>query len=115
MSHPTPPRVAERPDPRDWDDYELLTLPEAAGLFWPRGPLTVATLRTAIRDGRLGVTVIARKFFVTPASIREMSRPGGRAAIVASAPEPGAGKDCDLNPWRDSKDCDLNPWSDSGL
>ena len=51
MSHPTPPRVAERPDPRDWDDYELLTLPEAAGLFWPRGPLTVATLRTAIRDG----------------------------------------------------------------
>jgi chromosome partitioning protein len=37
---PSPPRVAERPHPRLWDDDETLSLDEAAALFWPRGPLS---------------------------------------------------------------------------
>lgn len=50
-------RVLERPNPSDWADDELLTLPEAAELFWPRGPLKTASLRTAARDGQLAIVV----------------------------------------------------------
>jgi hypothetical protein len=69
-----PRRVAERPDPNHWDGDDLLTLPEAVALFWPQGPLTVPSLRTAIRDGRLAVVIIGRKHLVTPSCIRAMSR-----------------------------------------
>ena len=82
MSTRIPPRVAERPDPASWSADELLTLAEAATLYWPRGPLSVSSLRTAVRDQRLPVTVIARKFLVTPAAILEMSR-----CSLLSAPE----------------------------
>jgi hypothetical protein len=44
---------------------ELMTLQEAVDLHWPDGPLTVPTLRTAIRDGQLAVCEIAGKFFLT--------------------------------------------------
>lgn len=66
-------RVLERPRPDQWADDELLTLAEAARLFWPRGPLTEETLRTAVRDGRLPVSEIARKFFVTKTALRELN------------------------------------------
>jgi hypothetical protein len=58
-------RVRQRPDPESWGLDELLTIPEAALLHWPQGPLTVTSLRTAIRDGQLAVAVIAGKFFTT--------------------------------------------------
>jgi hypothetical protein len=70
-----PTRIAERPRPEDWDDDELLTLAEAASLFWPRGPLTASSLRTAYRNGELAVVQIARKLFTTKDSIREMTGP----------------------------------------
>ncbi|MCJ2006262.1 hypothetical protein [Methylobacterium sp. J-092] len=67
-----PPRVAARPRTEEWADDELLTLPEAAALFWPAGPITTNTLRTAERDGTLTVTKVAGKFFTTPMAIRRM-------------------------------------------
>ncbi len=42
-----PPRIVERPRVEEWTDDELMTLPEAAALFWPAGPITTNTLRTA--------------------------------------------------------------------
>ena len=68
-----PPRIAERPDPASWRADELLTLDEAAALFWPQGPLSVSSLRTAVRDRRLAVARIAGKLLVTPRAIVEMS------------------------------------------
>lgn len=69
-----PPRVAERPRVEDWKEDELLTLPEAVALFWPKGPLTVTSLRTAGHEGSLEITVVAGKHFVTPAAIRSMGK-----------------------------------------
>jgi hypothetical protein len=54
-----PPRVENRPDPSEWPDDELMTLPEAAALFWPNRPLTTTSLRTAVRDRRLEIAEIA--------------------------------------------------------
>jgi hypothetical protein len=68
-----PQRVAKRPSPDEWQVDELLTLPEAAALFWPDGPLTTTSLRTAVRDRQLEVAVIAGKFLTTKAAIRRMS------------------------------------------
>jgi ATP-dependent Zn protease len=48
-------RIDQRPHPDQWSDDELLSLPEAAALFWPDGPLTTASLHTAPRDGQLAV------------------------------------------------------------
>lgn len=76
-----PPRIADRPSPEDWNDDELLTLPEAAALFWPAGPITTNTLRTAGRDGTLAITKVAGKFFTTPMAIRRMGvADGGEAS-----------------------------------
>ncbi len=77
-----PPRVADRPKPEEWTDDELLTLPEAAALFWPAGPITTNTLRTAGRDGTLAITKVAGKFFTTPLAIRMM---GAREAVESPA------------------------------
>lgn len=69
-----PARIAERPDPSDWNGSELLTLQEAAALFWPGGaPLGVSSLRTAVRDRKLAVTWVAGKVFTTPSAIARMS------------------------------------------
>jgi hypothetical protein len=69
-----PHRVAKRSSPDEWQDFELLTLPEAAALFWPGpdGLLTTTSLRTAVRDRQLEVAVIAGKFFTNKAAIRRM-------------------------------------------
>jgi hypothetical protein len=40
-------RVRERPDPESWGEDELITLAEAAELFWPKGPLRSAPRRCA--------------------------------------------------------------------
>jgi hypothetical protein len=57
-----------------WDEDEILSLEEAACLFWPTGPLSVRSLRTAADDGDLAVVWIARKIFTTPGAIRDMTK-----------------------------------------
>jgi hypothetical protein len=66
-------RITKRPDPSQWAPNELLTLQEAAQLFWPDGPITVSTLRTAVRDRQLAVVTIARKLFTCPAAVKAMA------------------------------------------
>lgn len=48
------------------------TLGEAVERFFPGGHITVRSLRTEIRKGRLRVTAVAGKFLVTEAAIAEM-------------------------------------------
>ena len=67
-----PPRVAARPDPSDWREDELLTLPEAAALFWPDGPLTTHSLRVAVRDGALAVAIVAGRHLTNRQAIIAM-------------------------------------------
>ena len=77
------PQVAARPDPSQWAPDEPLSLHEAAALFFPDGePLSLTSLRNAVREGKLGIAVVAGKFLTTPAAIQEMLRPSphGRAA-----------------------------------
>lgn len=70
-----PDRIAGRPRPDQWCDDELLTLPEAARLFWPDGPLTTTSLRTAARDGRLEIRTVAGRHMTTPAAMRRLGLP----------------------------------------
>lgn len=81
-------RVLARPSPELWDLDELMSLPEAVRLFWPDGPLTVNSLRVAIRDGTLPVAIVAGKHLTTRRAVLEMSacRPlvGGRERHPAS-------------------------------
>ncbi|MFQ3451789.1 hypothetical protein PMN64_00470 [Bradyrhizobium sp. UFLA01-814] len=79
-------RVLARPDPGSWGPDELLTLSEAAYLFWPNGPITTATLRTAVRKEELSVAEIASKFFTTRRSIEATSVPAIRR--MAAKPQP---------------------------
>lgn len=83
-----PPRVAARPRPEEWTDDELLTLPEAAALFWPDGPITTNTLRTAGRDGTLAITKVAGKFFTTSMAIRRMGHDKAGEPLVREAAVP---------------------------
>jgi hypothetical protein len=48
------------------------TLQEAIELFFPGGHVTVRSLRTEIRKGRLSVTEVAGKFLVSERAIAEM-------------------------------------------
>lgn len=82
-----PQRVADRPRSEEWNDDELLTLPEAAALYWPTGPITTNTLRTAGRDGTLAITKVAGKFFTTPMAIRRMGLDGGDVPSSSRAAE----------------------------
>ena len=66
-------RVRERPDPDSWGEDELVTLAEAAELYWPQGPLCTASLRTAARDGQLAIAAIAGKFMTTKRALKEMA------------------------------------------
>ena len=77
-----PPRVALRPDPAQWSASELMTLQEAAALFWPLGPLTTTSLRTAVRDGKLEIAEVAGKILTNKDSIAKMSVCGVRAQPV---------------------------------
>jgi hypothetical protein len=83
-------RVKRRPDPREWSNDELMTLPEAAALFWPVGPLTTASLRTAHRKGQLAIAEIAGKFFTTKSAIARMSACGLKAYDPSPQPRPPA-------------------------
>ncbi len=79
----TPKRVARRPDPGAWSEDELLALHEAVALLWPRGPVTVSTLRTAIAAGELAHARIAGRIYTTRAAL---------AAMAACRRAPGANR-----------------------
>jgi len=82
-------RVAQRPDPAAWGEDELMSLGEAARLHWPDGPIRERTLRTAVRDGRLPISILACKFFVTRRALAALSNcepaPTSRPARDAEA------------------------------
>lgn len=88
-SAPDLSRVSQRPDPESWALDELLTLPEAAQLLWPEGPLTVTTLRTVVRYGELAVAVIAGKHFTTRRHLAVLTACKALAAPPAAEPTPG--------------------------
>jgi hypothetical protein len=53
-------------------DTAPMTLADAVALYFPRGGLTVSSLRTEARKGRLRLVRIAGKDLVTPAAIERM-------------------------------------------
>lgn len=55
-----------------------MTLVEAAALFFPDGPLTVRSFRTAANNGQLAVARVAGKDMTTPAAVRELLTPRPR-------------------------------------
>jgi hypothetical protein len=71
-----------------WAHDELMNLAEAARLMWPDGPLTERSLRTAIREGRLPISVVAGKFFVTKQALGALSacRPWAPSAETSVGP-----------------------------
>ena len=66
-------RIAQRPDPSLWNPDEILSLGEAARLHWPNGPITEKTLRWCVKNGRLPISEVAGKFFVTGRSLATLS------------------------------------------
>src|SRR5665213_1041468 len=72
-------RVKQRPRPQDWADDEAMMLIEAVAVFFPDGPLTLSSLRTAIAAGTLEVAVVAGKILVTPRAVKKMVTPSCRA------------------------------------
>ena len=68
-----PERVSKRPAPEQWGEDELLSLPEAVALYWPDGPISVASLRHLIRGKQLHVAVIGRRHLVTPRALQALS------------------------------------------
>jgi hypothetical protein len=77
----TPERVARRPDPDEWSADELMALHEAVALLWPRGPLTVSSLRTAIARGELAFARIAGRIYTTRDALAAMAACRGTAAV----------------------------------
>jgi len=78
MSRPVRDKLARarlRPDPAQWGDDEAMTLIEAIFVFFPQGPLTLCSLRTAISKGQLEFARVAGKDLTTPAAIRKLLKP----------------------------------------
>lgn len=82
-------RAGLRPHRDQWDLDEPMTLAEAAAVFFPDGPLTLSSLRTAVRDGDLAIARVAGKILTTPRAIREMTKPC--RAEMPSRTEAGTG------------------------
>ena len=87
ISRRLPLRVESRPSPDQWGEDELLTLEEATCLFWPDGPLTTTSLRTAQRDGQLAVARIAGKVLTTRGAVETMVKNSLSAVALASRPK----------------------------
>jgi hypothetical protein len=106
MTSKIPRRVADRPDPALWGENELMNLGEAAALLWPRGPISERTLRTAVRDGRLPISRLAGKFFVTKAALATLSKCEPIKTSAAAPPEraPPSAFENDLAAIRDMAD-----------
>lgn len=80
------PRVLERPTADLWGDDEKMLLAEYIAVFYPRGPLKVASLRTEIRKGQLIPERFAGKLFVTPADVRQAFQRSPACPVRAKAP-----------------------------
>ncbi len=78
---PSLARVQLRPALKDWRDDELMSLAEAAALFFPAGPMTANALRIACRRGELAATDVCGRIFTTPRAVRTLMTPrrGGQA------------------------------------
>lgn len=68
-------RVAERPQPRDWGNDEIVTLKEIIAVFYPNGPLAISSLRSEIRRGGLPNVKVRSKYLLTPAQLRGLFEP----------------------------------------
>jgi hypothetical protein len=73
-------RAKARPDPAQWGEDEVMTLVEAAAVFFPEGPLTLSSLRRAAAAGTLEIAKVAGKDLTTPRAIRKLVKPSCRAA-----------------------------------
>src|ERR1700730_9125827 len=73
-------RAKARPDPAQWDEDEVMTLIEAVEVFFPDGPLTLSSLRTAVAAGTLEIAKVAGKNLTTPRAIRKLVTPSCLAA-----------------------------------
>src|ERR1700730_10748709 len=51
-------RAKARPDPAQWGEDEVMTLVEAAAVFFPQGPLTLSSLRRAATAGTLEIAKV---------------------------------------------------------
>lgn len=80
------PRVLERPTADLWGDDEEMLLAEYIAVFYPRGPLKVASLRTEIRKGQLIHARFAGKLFVTPANVRQAFQRSSACPVPVKAP-----------------------------
>lgn len=73
-------RAKARPDPAQWGEDEVMSLVEAARVFFPHGPLTLSSLRRAAAAGTLEIAKVAGKDLTTPRAIRKLVKPSCRAA-----------------------------------
>lgn len=89
-------RVAARPDPASWADDELMTLGEAAALFWPDGFFTERQLRLAVKNGRIPISQVNGKFFVTRNALRSLSVCTPVVAVNGAEPKHIGGYEEDL-------------------
>src|SRR5258708_5064336 len=71
-------RAKARPDPAQWGEDEVMTLIEAAVVFFPQGPLTLSSLRRAAAAGTLEIAKVAGKDLTTPRAIRKLVKPSRR-------------------------------------
>jgi hypothetical protein len=90
-----PRRIAANSDPAAYSDSHLFTLAEAAALLFPDGPLTASSLRTAYKQRKLEVIIVARKVLVTKVQVAQMienaRRTGPPKGGSEEAPEGGSG------------------------
>lgn len=85
-------RVKLQPLPEQWAADESMTLFEAVAVFFPHGPLTLSSLRTEAKAGRLAVCRVAGKDLTTPGAIKELVTPcrAENPSHPASISEPNA-------------------------
>jgi hypothetical protein len=84
-------RAKARSDPAQWGEDEVMTLVEAAVVFFPHGPLTLSSLRGAAAAGTLEIAKVAGKDLTTPRAIRKLVKPSCLAA-KPSRHDSGSGK-----------------------
>ena len=84
-------RAKARPDPAQWGEDEVMTLPEAAAIFFPNGPLKLSSLRSAKDAGTLEIANVAGKDLTTPRAIRKLVKLSCLAA-KPSRRDSGSGK-----------------------
>lgn len=66
-----------------------MTLVEAVAVFFPEGPLTLSSLRTASAVGTLEIAKVAGKNLTTPRAIRKLVKPSCQA-VRQSRPDCGS-------------------------